>query len=494
MLKKFEAFCDLLRKLFSDPLVYITFVCLALLSLFLAATAADPDLFARMAVGRLISSLGHMPLQDPFAFTPRKAIWVDHEWLSGVIFFYVNLIGGDFGLFLLKFLFACATVVLLANAQRIYADRHSGHFFWLLICTAPCAYLWTSTVRAQIFTWLFLPFFVFTTLRFERRNGSRLLALLPVLTLIWVNAHGGFILGLGYLLLFLLKRRIERGRLDPALLLSFLLCCLATLLTPYTPAQFWSYLGPALLMPRPTIGEWQAIGLLAPESLPLLITAAIVLTGFYRNRKAISPFGGVLLLISLAAAFRSSRLAALFLFTALVFGSQAYLAFVGLLDRRLETRLRRTKRAGALLAGCFFIFFIFETYHFLRSFRRFSLDYSAYPQAALLWLKDNHQAGRLLVDFNLGSYALWKLYPDFLVSLDGRYEELYPDSTMHLVSDALNISSPSRPDSLDKISPDFILLNLHSQGAEAAAAYQPAWTVAYRDMRFAILRRSASDS
>ena len=46
---------------------------------------ADPDLFARVAMGRLIHTSMSIPMQDPFAYTPVKDIWIDHEWLSGLL-------------------------------------------------------------------------------------------------------------------------------------------------------------------------------------------------------------------------------------------------------------------------------------------------------------------------------------------------------------------------------------------------------------------------
>ena len=40
--------------------------------------------------------------------------------------------------------------------------------------------------------------------------------------------------------------------------------------------------------------------------------------------------------------------------------------------------------------------------------------------------------GNLAVPFRWGSYALWRLYPRIQVSIDGRYEETYPDATFEM--------------------------------------------------------------
>jgi hypothetical protein len=42
--------------------------------------------------------------------------------------------------------------------------------------------------------------------------------------------------------------------------------------------------------------------------------------------------------------------------------------------------------------------------------------------------------GNLAVPFNWGEYAIWHL-PDCRISMDGRYETVYPDSTVQLSED-----------------------------------------------------------
>ena len=72
-------------------------VTVILLSLILSATGADPDLFHRLAAGKLAIQLGKVSTTDSFAFTPKLAEWIDHEWLSGVVFYLLyEKFGDDF--------------------------------------------------------------------------------------------------------------------------------------------------------------------------------------------------------------------------------------------------------------------------------------------------------------------------------------------------------------------------------------------------------------
>src|SRR3989339_2291474 len=70
----------------------------------LAYNSADWDLWARLAVGKIFFQTGSVLQHDIFAYTPTKDIWIDHEWGSGVIFYFLSQHLGDYGLLMLKFL------------------------------------------------------------------------------------------------------------------------------------------------------------------------------------------------------------------------------------------------------------------------------------------------------------------------------------------------------------------------------------------------------
>ena len=48
----------------------------------------DYDLFARLEVGEIFFKLKTVLLQDPFSYTPTHT-WYDHEWGSGVVFYFI---------------------------------------------------------------------------------------------------------------------------------------------------------------------------------------------------------------------------------------------------------------------------------------------------------------------------------------------------------------------------------------------------------------------
>ena len=117
--QQFERLADKLSEALYRPRWYAASAAIFLLWLLSSSIGADPDLFARVAAGRLFASTGSVPLHDPFAFTPKLPMWVDHEWLSGLVFYAVSRHGGDLGLFLFKIVFACLSLFVLFSASRI---------------------------------------------------------------------------------------------------------------------------------------------------------------------------------------------------------------------------------------------------------------------------------------------------------------------------------------------------------------------------------------
>ena len=195
VLEKFENASDSARKILSSPLFIVWVVPLILVAKLLAISPADPDLFARIAMGRLTLSHLAVPLTDPFAFTKTLPMWVDHEWLSGLVFYLVANIAGDFGLILLRVLLAVVATLAVIQASIRFAPSCNARFLWITLCIIHAAAAWTSTVRCQAFTYLFIPLLYWAIIEYRIYKNSFPLALTPLIGIAWVNMHGGYALG-----------------------------------------------------------------------------------------------------------------------------------------------------------------------------------------------------------------------------------------------------------------------------------------------------------
>ncbi len=485
--RAFETATDSLRRILRDGRVAALFLFFILAMSILETPRADPDMFARVAVGRLVQRDGGVSHTDPFAYTPKLDRWVDHEWLSGVIFWRVAEFGGDGWLVLLSLLCMAAALVAVASAQRRIAPDRAPVRSWLFACLLPLPWVWRSIIRSQVFTYLLLPVFLFAMADYRKRKDPRILVPLPFLMLFWANAHGGFVTGLGLLGVFALISVRDGRRFAAALWIATAGCVVATLFTPYG-IEFWRYMAGALTMDRAVITEWGSLIRTPGLALWVGTIAAVWIAGLVRLRFRVPLEWIVLPLIALVFAIRSGRLSAAFLVTVAVFGIVPVHALVQSIGSRIPAVPETWRRAAAVCAAVAIVPLSLPVARAVMNPGEIELSYQAYPVGALEWLRENRDGGDVLVGFAEGSYALWRLHPRFLVSIDGRYEEVYPQETVDLVFAALDPMAEGHHDAFETVRPDFIVVRTEGP---AGSEFGAEWERIYDDGRFKLFEDSS---
>jgi hypothetical protein len=154
----------------------------------------SPDTFIQMAMGRYLWTQG-FPAVDPFAYTAPLQPALEQEWLACIVFYLVFTHGGVLGLVALKTMLVSGTVGLV-----VATGRRLGASWGVLTITCPALlYMlaWRVVERPHLFTWLGLAAYGYLLVRV--RGGSLRpvwLWLLVPLHILWVNLHGGWVLGL----------------------------------------------------------------------------------------------------------------------------------------------------------------------------------------------------------------------------------------------------------------------------------------------------------
>jgi hypothetical protein len=388
---------------------------------------ADFDLWGRMAAGRLAVELGHVPKQDVFAYVPTKPLWVDHEWLSGRIFYEIHRLWGGAGLVFLR-----AAVGFIAIVFAYLAARQRGTARWATMLVLAAAWIlvvqgFNTVVRAQSFSFAFFALFFYLLER--ARNGSTRLLLLTIpVTALWANLHGGFVTGVvlifGYAAgsLFL-----GEGKRAARLAVLGIGCFATSILNPFG-IDYWRYLAEALFMPRPEIIEWRPAELSIAGDIHVLIALLFILLVWVVGKK-IRPDSDLMVLGAAVAATLHIR-----------FTPFLGLTMAALLSSSVEEIFTGARRAFPIrparsLAPVFLMVLLLSltligTFVTWRQ-SRFELDMhvpsEVVPIEAVEILKNEPGSGRLAVFFNWGEYALYHLYPRYRVSVDGRYETVYPN-------------------------------------------------------------------
>jgi hypothetical protein len=470
-----------------------------------AMRTADADLWGHLLYGRLFAEGGGTS-DDPFAYTTAGRHWCNHEYLSQMLLWLAYSAGGPSGLIVLKCLVGGAAVGFLYAAVRLgSADACVwAPVFMLSVHTLGRWFLF----RPQLFTFLLFALFVFILFRhLLRRRGC--LWLLPLLTALWVNLHGGFLAGLGAVGLALLLRAAQACRTEgirPTALaratwplgITLLGCLAASLLNPLG-WRLWPYLATELSFepnrryidewqpPRFTALDWSSCTLLA--LLALLAAVGLLASKRKEPLYGLRPWQWLLSCVPLAfLATRSVRHIPIFtLWAAPVLALLAQAAQQAWAENRLwqRGRLLATGVIGvpALLTVCFVLSSpapVIRTDGPVLGSRS--------PWGAVAFLRANGVRGHVYVPLWWGSYLTWELYPAVRVSMDGRNVTLFAGEQ---VEANLSFYLDAEPDSEAplRLSTDFLLVPTDT-AVLGRLRSDSRWVVLYEDAGAVLLVRA----
>ena len=456
----------------------------------LSSTVADPDLWGYLAFGRLFWVSGKFPYQDVYSYVPTLNPWVYHEWLTGVVFYPLYGKTGGVGLQILKYLFGLLTVALMYLTARKRGASPLGAAGGLFI-TSGFLMIGYSPVRAQIFTYFFftLTLYLLEQVRLTRR--WQVMGVIPIFMIIWCNLHGGFVAGLGLIALYALGEALARRSFLPYLGILFL-SGIATLVNPYG-LRYLGYILHAITMPRPEITEWGSIFLLSRPGISLLevvyyfliIIISLLLMWWGKWREiTVSLTLGVTLYIGLA------HVRHMVFFLILV---GAYIPVIltpflqGIMSWPWVITLRYRLR-WSIPAVLALILLCYGSYNLLHH-APWTLQTPSqpmedkngiyYPVAAINFIRTSNLSGNLLIHFDWGEYALWNLYPQCRVALDGRYETVYPESVAKEYFDFL-FGRDNWQRFLEHYPPDMILIKIPSK-IHSVLQKEPHWRQVFAD-------------
>lgn len=457
-------------------------------------TGFDPDGFHQMALFREWLRTGTLPLVDTFAFTHTVVPAVQHEWGAGALLYGAATALGGPGIMLWRWLVSAAVALVATRAARRRAPA-----VVVALC-APIAILLGqvafTTIRAGLYTMLFLALLLAAIDRDrDEPRPARFLALYLPIVALWINLHGGWIVGVGAVALHafeqLLRRRPIR-HLAVALAATPLLMAL----TPYGRAYYVGWWR-SITFPRGEIAEWAplyrssyVIGLGAFGLALLFLIYALA----RRGPRALP--GLAFVAVAAWAALRHERHVALFAL-AWFCAAPGYLAATPLGDL-LEAAVARRRVARALAA----VSVVFGMAHLAVALPRqpFRLRVPAqgsdlasggvvYPAGAVAYLAAEGFHGKVVTSFVNGGFVIWKLHPAARVSFDGRYEVAYAPEVLG-EHQRLHLCRPGWREVLARYAPDAVLA-ARDEPLDAALSDGTGLARVYRDDAYDVWARPA---
>ena len=468
-----------------------------------ARNATDPDLWWHLRTGQWIVETGHVPHTDPFSFTRAGHPWVSHEWLSEVVFYELWKHGGTAALIVFSAIITTAGFMLLYLRCLLCG----GKKYWAAAATAFGALAASPSwgVRPQMFTFTLASLLLWLLEAGEDR--PKLLFWIPPLFLLWLNLHAGFALGPALLFACGIGLIVETAigntpwqQARPILVrvLLLLLACLA--LVPLNPsgAQLYRYPFDTLRSPamRSVIGEWFSPDFHQWLYRPFLLTWLLVLAAL-ASSLCPRPKGRVIvpLLLTSFAALDAVRHIPIFVLVAIPVIAAALPAARD--DRGESPRFLKSARSEAFISSRFRPFFNIAVLVLMAVFaivkwvslahNQNAREAEQFPQKAVEFLGAGDYPQRIFVYYDWGGYAIWKLYPEYRVFVDGR-ADLYGDDLLRQFENAVQLRSGWR-DVLDKWDVEAVFVPPSSALAQALVL-DPDWHTAFIDSQAIILFRT----
>lgn len=415
------------------PFLFYTVLLSLILAFSTNALNFDFDLWARLIAGMGVIDGGHVLKADFLSYTPVHTWW-DHEWGAGVIFYIFLKYFGPYSFIILQALLIFGIFFLLSKIIKLRTTASPYNilfYFFALMAVMPN---FNNPVRCHLFSFLFFALFIYL-LEKVRRGNSKLLYLIPIIVVFWNNIHGGIVSGIGLLLMYALGEFLNKKPYKKYLI-TFLVSGLAMFINPWG-FDYIKFLLMANTMHRPDIIEWW--GLFSkyhmfkqiPFKIFMLISITTEAICTYKTIKLnslkqwyenLDKVKAIVLLTTLYLAISHMKLLPFFVIAATAF---VYEDFYKLIEKMDFPKWKDKFVYGILL---FLSVFSLTAKEFSLPFK-----FETYPIKEVEFIKQNHITGNILVNFGLGSYVSYKLYPNNLIFMDGRYEEVYYDYMVPLL-------------------------------------------------------------
>jgi hypothetical protein len=450
----------------------------------------DPDVWWHLKTGQSIAEHWSVPHTDPFSYTHAGQPWVAHEWLTDLAFYSLFRATCWGGLILVS------ALVLVGAFSLVYLRCADNPYLSGVITLSGA---WTTIplwgVRPQILS-LLLTSLWWLILERSERNPKLLFWTLP-LTLLWVNLHAGFALGLALIALFLVGELIECAigqslinNVAPRLRALGLTLLLDLLLVPFNPNGLRMYAYPIETLRSPAmqnyIAEWAPPNFHRAEYWLLLFLLLAILAAAAWSLRHIRTRDFLLLSVGIFSGLSSIRMIPIFI-----------LAAVPILSRLLSDWTRNDRRMqvrpvnrGLLNASIILAMAAFAGVHASQIIHHQpQAEIQSFPALAVDFLKAYPPAGPVFNHYDWGGYLIWRLYPSDKVFIDGR-ADLYGDAFMHQFAETYQLKG-SWYRTLEDRGIQTVLVPPESPIATGLRR-APGWTASYEDPRAVVFTLSVS--
>ncbi|OGF98893.1 hypothetical protein A2153_00715 [Candidatus Gottesmanbacteria bacterium RBG_16_38_7b] len=205
---------------------YLPYLTIFLLSL---NPLSDSDFGWHLKYGEYFFKTGQILRKNVFSLEMPDYRWVNSSWLTDVVTYYIFKMEGFLGITIAGGLIVMLMMFFLSRAYKFSFWEKTFIFPLILFVNSP---LTRVSFRGQLLSLLGVTILLYL-LEEYKREGRNIIYLTIPLFFIWANLHGGFMLGLAIMIIYLAIRQLATKSLDKKLLAVFPLIILSTLINPF---------------------------------------------------------------------------------------------------------------------------------------------------------------------------------------------------------------------------------------------------------------------
>ncbi|MBN1621901.1 MAG: hypothetical protein JW871_04855 [Endomicrobiales bacterium] len=371
-----------------------------------------------------------------FSYTYPDLPAINHQWGSGLILFIIEKISGFKGLSIFYIFLSLVTFFLFFKLS----EKKSSFNIAILVSVLLIPLIADrNDINPAAFSYFFCALFYLILEKYKQGNISRkMLFVLPILGIIWVNMHVYFIIGILIVGAFLSGELIsffagKENKLKDYFIIFFLVI-LSSLINPFglkgvlSPLHIFKNYGYRIFEYQPLcFGEY--FGAVNPNFLIFKVSFVILIISFIliiTYNFQFFPTADLILSITLGVvACMDIKNFAVYGFFALPIISKNIQLGLG---RKIELNSPRIKFYLFLFTIIALIFNIFRTDQYLSSYwKNIRLGIIPGNKMSARFFKTLNIQGPVLNNYDIGGYLIYYLYPEHRVFVDSRPTE-YPES------------------------------------------------------------------
>jgi hypothetical protein len=448
--------------------------------------AYDSDFWWHLKTGQFLWQQHRLPAPDPFAYTTANAptayqgelvtryFNLTHEWLAQLGIYLAYALGGIPGVIL----FRAALLTIFCGLVGLVSYRRCDSFLGSLGAAGAAAVVAIPFAQDRPFLITFLCAAAMLLLL----DNRRWLWLLPLIMMVWANAHGGYVLGWALLAAYCAEDLLL-GRPDRRLLWIAPAAILISVLNPngFQVVRVLVYYRRSFL--TSTLLEWAPPALWPPRPFVwLLVCGSAAL--LWRHAK-VRPVDWMLFVFFGAASLAAER-------NVVFAGMMAPIVIVSYLPwNRPSPRWLAYAAAGVLVA-------VIAWGLAAGRFLQLRAAEWRFPAGAVDFLLAHHIDGPIFNSYEYGGYLIWRLWPPQRVFIDGRAlsESVFRDYGRILYNHDES-GGKSAAQLLDQYGVEVIVMNgfeyatgtLYKLAPGLADPRDPAWHLVYSDPQAVIFMR-----